>query len=79
VAEDLDLAAVAVLVALQDLHGGRLAGPVRSQQGEALPLGDLEVDPADGLHLAVCLAQAVHLDGGHRHLLSSLVGGRAPG
>ena len=52
-AEHLDLAGVAVPVALEDLHGGRLAGPVRSQQREALALGDLEVDAADGFQLAV--------------------------
>ena len=65
-AEHLDLAGVAVPVPLEDLHGGRLAGPVRSQQREALPLGDLEVDAADGFQLAVALAQAGHADGRHR-------------
>src|ERR687887_250887 len=58
VAEHLDLAAAALAVALQDLDGGRLAGAVRAEEGEALALGDLEVDAAHGFQLAVALAEA---------------------
>src|SRR4029453_15114665 len=70
-AEHLDLPGVAVPVALQDLHGGRLAGPVGPQECEALALGDLEVDAADGFQLPVPLAQPGYPDGRHRCLPSS--------
>ena len=46
-AEHLDLAAVAVAVALEDLDRRRLAGAVRAEQAEHLAGADLEVDAAD--------------------------------
>ena len=63
VAEDADLAAVAVAEALEDLDGRRLAGAVRAEQGEHLAALDLEVDAVDGVAAAVGLAQAGHADG----------------
>ena len=57
-------AAVALAVALEDLDGRRLAGAVRAEQPEDLAGGDLEADAADGLDLAVRLAQAADLDRG---------------
>jgi hypothetical protein len=60
------LACVALAVALEDLHGRRLPGAVRAEQPEDLARADLEVDPADGLDVAVRLAQAADRDGaGH--------------
>ena len=64
-AEHVDLPAVAVAEALEDLHGRRLAGPVRTEQAEDLALAHLEVDAAHGLHAAVRLAQAAHCDSCH--------------
>src|SRR5439155_17367658 len=65
VAEDAHLPAVAPTVALQDLHDGGLAGAVRAEQGEHLPLLDLEADPTHGLELAVALAEVADFDGRH--------------
>src|SRR6266511_4300317 len=72
-AEHLDLAGGAAPVALQDLHRGRLAGPVGAEQGEALALGHLEVDPGDRLDLPIGLAQPLDPDGRHRVPSSRLV------
>jgi hypothetical protein len=41
----------------QDLDGGGLARPVRAEEAEGLSGGDLEVDAAHGLDLAVALGQ----------------------
>src|SRR5262249_39719735 len=57
-----DLSAAALAVALEDLHGGRLAGPVRPQQPEHLAAMNVDVDPAHGLELAVALDEVAHLD-----------------
>jgi hypothetical protein len=62
--EDGDLAGVAVAVALEDLDGGRLPGPVRAEQGEDLAVRDVEVEPVDGGHPGVGLAQSADADGG---------------
>ena len=59
-AEHLDLAAVALAVALEDLDRGRLAGAVRAEQAEHLAGADLEVDPAEGLVGAVALPEPGH-------------------
>jgi hypothetical protein len=61
----------------QHLDRRRLARPVRAEQSEQLALGDLEVDPADGLDLErlaphdtgrrlVCPPQSLDLDRSHR-------------
>ena len=52
-AEHLDLAAVALPVALEDLDGRRLAGAVRAEQAEDLARRHLEVDSAHRLERAV--------------------------
>ena len=57
-AEHGDLAAVGLLEALEDLDRGRLAGPVRAEEGEDLAVADLEVDPLHGFDLAERFAQA---------------------
>ena len=62
VPEHPHVAAVAPAVALEDLDGGRLAGAVRPEQAEHLADGDLEVDPAQRLQVAVALAQVSDLD-----------------
>ena len=49
VAEHAHVAGGAVAVALEDLDGGRLAGPVRAEQAEDLAALDLERQPAHGL------------------------------
>ena len=58
-AEHRHVTAVTLPVALEDLDGRRLAGPVRPEQAEDLPLLDREADPGDGLHGAVALAEIV--------------------
>ena len=62
-AEHPHVAAGAKAVALEDLHGCGLARAVGSQQAEDLAASDLEADAADGLHLAVGLAQTAYRDG----------------
>src|SRR5581483_5217817 len=59
------LAGVPAAVALEDLHGRRLAGAVRAEQPKHLALLDREVDPADRLEVPVGLAQAADLDRKH--------------
>ena len=68
-AEHLDLAAVTLSVALEDLDGRRLAGAVRPEEAEDLTRRNLEVDPAHRLERAVGLAQAP--DGDRRHARQS--------
>src|SRR5207245_4229493 len=47
----------------ENLDSCRLAGAVRSEQPEAFAFANLEVDPAQGFHLAVIgLAEAVAFD-----------------
>ena len=70
-AEDGDAAAVALAVALEDLDRRRLAGAVRAEQAEDLALLDLEADAANGLDLAVRLAQVADGDG-RRHASAQL-------
>lgn len=55
----------------EDADGGGLAGAIRPQVPEGLPLGDREGDAVEGLDLAVPLREALHLDGrdGHRNSL----------
>ena len=48
---------VALAVALEDLDRRRLAGAVGAEEAEDLARGDLEADPANGLDLAVGLAE----------------------
>src|SRR4051795_591875 len=50
-------------VALEDLHRGRLARPVRAEQPEDLARRDLEVDTAHGVMVAVALVQVADEDG----------------
>src|SRR5205807_5524916 len=63
VAQDPDLARVGGAVPLEDLDGGRLAGPVRPEEGKDPTLRHLEVDAADGRDVAVGLLQAPDADG----------------
>ena len=63
--QHLDLARVALAVALEDLDRGRLARAVRAEQAEDLAALDLEADPADRLELAVRLAEVSDADRGH--------------
>ena len=64
VSQDLDRAAVARPVALEDLDCSGFPGAVRAEKREDLPALHGEVDPADRLHVAVGLGQAAHLDRG---------------
>src|SRR5262249_24974971 len=80
-AEHVDPAAVALAVALEDLHGRRLAGAVRAEQAEDLALLDVERDSAHGLVLAVRLAQFLDDDRCHSSRICALDvgnGGSAP-
>ena len=56
-AEHLDLTGAGLAEALEDLDGRRLAGAVGPEEREDLAAADLEVDPADGLVVAVALVQ----------------------
>ena len=58
ITEDADTAAVAAPIALQDLDGRRLAGPVRPEKREHLTDLDAERDSVQDLARAVRLAQA---------------------
>ena len=61
-AQDPNLAAVGAPVALEDLHGRRLAGPVRPEEGKALAAADLEREPGDDGPPVVALDEAADLD-----------------
>ena len=54
---------VRVAVALEDLDGRRLARAVGAEEAEHLAAGDVEVDPADRVDVAVGLAQVADEDG----------------
>ena len=58
VAEHLDLPGIGLAVALEDLHGGGLAGTVRAPQGEDLAAVDGEVDAQQDRASAVGLVEA---------------------
>src|SRR4051794_6246099 len=80
----VDLAAVPIPVALEDLDRRCLAGAVRPEQAEDLALPDLEADAANGLAAAVGLAQIADRDGVHsvasfRLVSSSFIGTGAVG
>jgi len=61
-AGDAGLAGVGAQQRGQDPHGRRLARAVRPEQAEDRPGLDPEVDPAQGFHVPVGLAQAARLD-----------------
>src|SRR5262249_50042344 len=80
-AEHVDSAAVALAVALEDLHGRRLPRAVRAEQPEDLAFLDVERDSAHGLVLAVRLAQVLDEDRGHSSRICALAvgnGGSVP-
>ena len=60
--EDVDVAGRPLAVALEDLGGGGLAGAVRTEQREHLAAIHVDVDPLDGLEVAVGLAQSADVD-----------------
>jgi hypothetical protein len=62
VAEHADAAAGAPPVALEDLDRRRLASPVRAEQAEHLAARDLEGETADGVDVAIALAEVGNLD-----------------
>jgi hypothetical protein len=64
-AQDLDMAAGAVAMALQDLDGRGLARAVRSEDAEHLTFGDGEAQAVDGRERAVALVQVVDDDRAH--------------
>ena len=63
VAQDGDIAGGPVSMPLQDLDRSRLPGAVRAEESEHFAPGHTQVYAAHGLHVAVRLAQAAHLDG----------------
>ena len=66
-AEHRHLPGAALAVALENLDGRRLACAVRTQEGEDLAAGDLEIDAPDRLEVAIGLAQAADADYWWRH------------
>jgi hypothetical protein len=64
-AEDRDLPAAPLAVALQDLDRRGLAGAVRTQEAENLARMNLEVEAAQDLDGAIALAQPLHRDCRH--------------
>ena len=61
-AQDPDVAAIRPAVALDDLDGRRLAGPIGAEEGEDLAAADLEGEPAKDCPTVVALAKTVDLD-----------------
>src|SRR5207302_6445974 len=61
-AQHRHLSRAALAVALEDLHRGRLAGPVGPEQPEHLAALHRDVDRPHGLEGAVALAQTADLD-----------------
>ena len=61
--EQLDLAGIRRQQPFADLDRRRLAGAVRAEQTEAFAGGDDEVEPVDGAHVAVGLAQIANEEG----------------
>ena len=59
-AEYLDLGRVRIEQPLEDLDGGRLAGPVRPQQPEALSGRDIKVEPATATSSPYRLTRPLH-------------------
>src|SRR6202453_2285956 len=59
-AGDDDLALVRLPVALEDLQHRRLAGAVRAEQGEDLPVPDGKAHPRHGVGGAIALPQVLH-------------------
>ena len=66
VAGDQDRAGVRLLQAGEQAERGRLARPGRTEQHQELAVGDVEVDPVDGGHVAEVLADAPQRDLSHR-------------
>ena len=80
VAQHLDVPAVALAVALEDLHGRRLAGAVGAEQGDALADLDVEVEAVDGRQVAVVLGEAADADrAGHAPTLAPRTWSRTAG
>src|SRR5206468_2464908 len=63
VAQHANLAAGAIPKAFHDLHRRGLARSVRTEKSEYLPAAHGEVDPANGMHVAVGLREPFDFDG----------------
>ena len=77
-AQHRHLARGAGAVALEDLHGGGLAGAVRAEEAEDLALLHIEVDALDRIVLPVPLAQTADGDDRFRHWRGMLPTDRTP-
>ena len=56
-AADIGLAVRGVEKRRQDLHRGRLPRPVRADEAEQVPRGQIELDRLDGVHVAIFFGQ----------------------
>lgn len=65
VADDLDGALVGPEQPGHHRQGGGLAGPVRTDEPDELPRGQLQIDPGDGDLLPEPLPEPPHTYGGH--------------
>ena len=77
-AEHLELALVRDRLRGQEAHGGRLAGAVRSEQADAGPHRDLEVEVVDRCDRPVALDDPAQADGELRLHPSSMPAGAHP-
>src|SRR5690606_24075346 len=75
-AQHADAALVGDRLRGQHLHRGRLPGPVRAEEPQADPRGDLQVEPVHGGEVAEALDDAAETDGGPPLVL--LTGGLDP-
>ena len=63
-AVEQDLALVRPRQAVEDVHEGRLAGPVLAEEGVDLAGADVQVDAVVGDHPGIALRDAAHLERG---------------
>ena len=73
-----DLALVRIGETVEDVHQGRLAGPVLAEQGVDLARAHLEVDVVVGDHARIALRHAAHLERGDVSRRDGAVGHRTP-
>jgi hypothetical protein len=67
-AQHAHLTGIARAIPLQNLNRRGLPSPIGPEEGEHLPSGDLKVDPANHLLLAIGLTQPVNMDDRLTHI-----------
>ena len=77
-AVEQDLALVRLGEPVEDVHQGRLAGPVLAEQRVDLARRDVQVDVVVGDHARIALRDATHLERGDVNGLGRGFGHRTP-